>query len=76
MMESIWWQDVKTTQSHCTIWSEESMLCVVLPHIKLYYRKVNTYYSKRYGVDLVRFTHHNKTILCASKRDNNCKSSC
>jgi len=34
--------------------------------------KVNTYYSKRYGVDLVRFTHHNKTILCASKRDNNC----
>lgn len=35
-------------------------------------RKVNTYYSKRYGVDLVRFTHHNKTILCASKRDNNC----
>jgi COMPASS component SWD2 len=35
--------------------------------------KINTYYSKRYGVDLVRFTHHNKTILCASKRDNNCK---
>lgn len=33
--------------------------------------KVNTYYSKRYGVDLVRFTHHNKCILCASKRDNN-----
>ena len=32
--------------------------------------KVNTYYSKRYGVDLVRFTHHNMCILCASKRDN------
>jgi COMPASS component SWD2 len=36
------------------------------------YRKINTYYSKRYGVDLVRFTHHNKCILCASKRDTNC----
>ena len=33
--------------------------------------KVNTYYSKRYGVDLVKFTHHNKCILVASKRDNN-----
>jgi len=32
--------------------------------------KVNTYYSKRYGVDLVKFTHHNKCILAASKRDN------
>ena len=31
--------------------------------------KVNTYYSKRYGVDLVKFTHHNKCILAASKRD-------
>lgn len=35
--------------------------------------KVNTYYSKRYGVDLVKFTHHNKCILAASKRDNHCK---
>ena len=32
--------------------------------------KINTYYSKRYGVDLVKFTHHNKCILAASKRDN------
>lgn len=32
--------------------------------------KVNTYYSKRYGVDLVKFTHHSKCILAASKRDN------
>jgi len=32
--------------------------------------KVNTYFSKRYGVDLVKFTHHNKCILAASKRDN------
>ena len=32
--------------------------------------KINTYYCKRYGVDLVRFTHHHKTILCASKREN------
>lgn len=31
--------------------------------------KINTYYNKNYGVNLVRFTHHNKTILCASKRD-------
>lgn len=31
--------------------------------------KINTYYNKNYGVDLVKFTHHNKTILCASKRD-------
>lgn len=31
--------------------------------------KMNTYYSKRYGVDLVKFTHHNKCILAASKRD-------
>lgn len=31
--------------------------------------KINTYYNKNYGVDLVRFTHHNKCILCASKRD-------
>ena len=31
--------------------------------------RVNTYYSKRYGVDLVKFTHHNKCILAASKRD-------
>lgn len=35
--------------------------------------KVNTYYCKGYGVDLVRFTHHNKCILAASKRDNHCK---
>ena len=35
--------------------------------------KVNTYYSKRYGVDLVKFTHHNKCILAASKRDNHRK---
>ena len=35
--------------------------------------KVNTYYSKRYGVDLVKFTHHNKCILAASKRDNHSK---
>jgi COMPASS component SWD2 len=33
-------------------------------------QKLNTYYNKRYGVDLVRFTHHEKCILCASKRDN------
>ena len=31
--------------------------------------KINTYYNKNYGVDLVKFTHHNKTILCASKRE-------
>ena len=31
--------------------------------------KINTYYNKKYGVDLVRFTHHNKCILCASTRD-------
>lgn len=31
--------------------------------------KINTYYNKNYGVDLVRFTHHNKCVLCASKRD-------
>ena len=35
--------------------------------------KINTYYSKRYGVDLVKFTHHNKCILAASKRDNHSK---
>ena len=38
--------------------------------------KVNTYYSKRYGVDLVKFTHHNKCILAASKRDNHRKYPC
>lgn len=31
---------------------------------------MNTYYCKGYGVDLVKFTHHNKCILAASKRDN------
>lgn len=30
--------------------------------------KVNTYYNRAYGVDLVRFTHHNKCILCVSRR--------
>jgi COMPASS component SWD2 len=32
-------------------------------------RKINQYFNKRYGVNLVRFTHHNKCILCASKNE-------
>jgi len=33
--------------------------------------KLNYYYNKSNGVDLVRFTHHNKCILAASRRDSN-----
>jgi COMPASS component SWD2 len=32
--------------------------------------KINTYHTKRYGVDLIKFTHHNKCVLCASKQEN------
>ena len=31
--------------------------------------KINTYFNKNHGVSLVKFTHHNKCILCASTRD-------
>ena len=30
-------------------------------------KKQKTIYSKKYGVDLVRFTHHNNAVVCASK---------
>ena len=30
-------------------------------------REQRALYSKKYGVDLVRFTHHANTVLCASK---------
>lgn len=34
------------------------------------FRRINNYFNKRYGVNLVRFTHHNKCILCASNNEN------
>ena len=70
MMESTWSREVKTFLWHFMTLKEESKSeteCI-FTFIDLY-RKINTYYNKNYGVDLVRFTHHNKCILCASKRD-------
>ena len=72
MMESTWSQALKIFRWPFTIWKEESKsnfsFCVK-SKLKLNFRKINTYYNKNYGVDLVKFTHHNKCILCASKRD-------
>jgi len=32
-------------------------------------KKKKVVYSKKYGVDLVRFTHHPNTVICASKNE-------
>ena len=33
-------------------------------------RKVKTLYNKTKEIELVKFTHNNKAILCATKKDN------
>lgn len=77
MMASTSSQEVMTSRLLSMTWKEESKFTnSILLNSKtdsafiVSHRKINTYYNKNYGVDLVRFTHHNKCILCASKREN------